>query len=46
MLLKLEGTEDIGQSVQTALEKHLQTALHCSHPRLWLAVEQFLLEDT
>jgi alkylmercury lyase len=36
MSLKLEGTEKIGPSINPILENHLQTALHCLHPSLWL----------
>lgn len=36
MLLKLEQTENIIPSINLILENHLQAALRCDHPSLWL----------
>ncbi|GFE57700.1 organomercurial lyase MerB [Geobacter sp. AOG1] len=38
MSLKLERTENSGQSLNPILENHLQAVLRCDHPRLWLYV--------
>ena len=36
MSLKIELTENIRPSINPVLENHLQAALRCDHPRLWL----------
>jgi len=36
MPLKLKHTENTGPPTKPVLEHHLQAALHCDHPRLWL----------
>jgi alkylmercury lyase len=45
MSLKPERTENIGRSSNPALEDHLQAALHCSHPSLWLYMLRTLAKD-
>ena len=41
MSVRLERTEYISPSINPVLENHLQAALRCDHPRLWL----FLLRN-
>lgn len=36
MSLKLKLANNNGSFINPVLENHLQTALHCEHPRLWL----------
>jgi hypothetical protein len=36
MFIKSELTENISLSINPILENHLQAALRCDHPSLWL----------
>lgn len=42
MSVDVERTENIGPPGNPVLENHLQAALHCDHPRLWLFLLQTL----